>query len=162
MVERNIEADNSAMSLDIDFAPLDWEAPLPPNISSRTFSLILVAECIYNTESIPLLVNKLKRLIQRSPRAVILISIKVRITRANPCSGTSSTQSGFQRKFTNLTAGPWRTWVTVAAILPPAVDVYHPYCQVKGTNRFTTPLSSPYISDLVSALIVVRDAEDQR
>ena len=78
LVERNIEAANPAMSSNIDFAPLDWEAPLPPKIASRTFGLILVAECIYNTESIPLLVSTLERLIQRSPRAVILISTKIR------------------------------------------------------------------------------------
>ncbi|KAH0253533.1 hypothetical protein KCU91_g18440, partial [Aureobasidium melanogenum] len=78
LVERNIEAANPAMSSNIDFAPLDWEAPLPVKVSSRTFDLILVAECIYNSDSIPPLVDTLERLIQRSPKAVILLSTKVR------------------------------------------------------------------------------------
>ncbi|KAI5201750.1 hypothetical protein E4T42_04269 [Aureobasidium subglaciale] len=78
LVERNIAAANPAMSSNIDFAALDWEAPLPPKVSSRAFDLILVAECIYNSDSIPPLVDTLERLVQRSPRAVILISTKVR------------------------------------------------------------------------------------
>lgn len=78
LVARNIEAANPAMSSNIDFAPLDWEAPLPAKVASRTFGLILVAECIYNSDSIPPLVDTLERLIQRSPKAVILISTKVR------------------------------------------------------------------------------------
>lgn len=78
LVERNIEAANPAMSSVIDFAALDWEAPLPAKVAARTFDLILVAECIYNSDSIPPLVDTLERLVTRSPRAVILISTKVR------------------------------------------------------------------------------------
>ncbi|KAI4715323.1 hypothetical protein E4T48_08490 [Aureobasidium sp. EXF-10727] len=78
LVERNIEAANPAMSSHIDFAALDWEAPLPAKVASRAFDLILVAECIYNSDSIPPLVDTLERLIQRSPKAVVLISTKVR------------------------------------------------------------------------------------
>ena len=78
LVERNIEAANPAMSSHIEFAPLDWEAPLPPKVRGRTFGLILVAECIYNTDSIPPLIETLLALVQRSPNAVILISTKVR------------------------------------------------------------------------------------
>lgn len=78
LVERNIEAANPAMSSVIDFAPLDWEAPLPPKVKNRTFDLIVVAECIYNSDSIPPLIQTLLALIRRSPRAVILISTKVR------------------------------------------------------------------------------------
>lgn len=78
LVERNIEAANPAMSSTIEFAALDWEAPLPAKVASRAFDLVLVAECIYNSDSIPPLVDTLERLVQRSPRAVILISTKVR------------------------------------------------------------------------------------
>jgi SAM-dependent methyltransferase len=78
LVARNIEVANPAMSSKIEFAPLDWEAPLPLKVASRTFGLILVAECIYNSDSIPPLVDTLERLIQRSPKAVVLISTKVR------------------------------------------------------------------------------------
>lgn len=78
LVERNIEAANPAMLSNIDFCPLDWEQPLPPAVQSRLFDLIVVAECIYNTDSIPPLVETLLALTQRSPKAVILISTKVR------------------------------------------------------------------------------------
>jgi SAM-dependent methyltransferase len=78
LVERNIQIANPAMSSKIDFVALDWEAPLPATVSARTFDLILVAECIYNSDSIPPLVDTLERLVQRSPKAVVLISTKVR------------------------------------------------------------------------------------
>lgn len=78
LVERNIKAANPAMSSRIEFTPLDWEAPLPAKIQSRLFDLILVAECIYNSDSIPPLVDTLTALIKRSPKAVIVISTKVR------------------------------------------------------------------------------------
>jgi len=78
LVKRNIEAANLAISSQVKFVPLDWEAPLPSKVQSRSFDLILVAECIYNTDSIPPLVDTLSALVQRSPKAVILISTKVR------------------------------------------------------------------------------------
>ncbi|KAL1302267.1 hypothetical protein AAFC00_002688 [Neodothiora populina] len=78
LVDRNIEAANPAISSTIEFCPLDWEAPLPPKVKSRQFDLIIAAECIYNTDSIPPLVETLMALVQRSPKAVVLISTKVR------------------------------------------------------------------------------------
>ncbi|GAB7349653.1 hypothetical protein MBLNU459_g0329t1 [Dothideomycetes sp. NU459] len=78
LVARNIEAANLAISSRVEFVPLDWEAPLPPRVSSRNFDLIVVAECIYNTDSIPPLVETLALLLERSPKAVILLSTKVR------------------------------------------------------------------------------------
>lgn len=78
LVERNIEAANPAMSSAIDFLPLDWEAPLPTKVAARAFDLILVAECIYNSDSIPPLVDTLERLVKRSPKAIVLLSTKVR------------------------------------------------------------------------------------
>ncbi|KAF1355055.1 putative methyltransferase-domain-containing protein [Delphinella strobiligena] len=78
LVEQNISIAKPAMSSNIQFCPLDWEAPLPTKVRSRIFDLIIVAECIYNSDSIPPLVETLSALVQRSPKAVILISTKVR------------------------------------------------------------------------------------
>ena len=78
LVARNIEVSKPAMSSHIEFAALDWNAPLPAAVQSRNFDLILAAECIYNTDSIPLLVNTLSALIKRSPKAAIIVSTKFR------------------------------------------------------------------------------------
>lgn len=78
LVARNIEASNPAIQSTIEFAPLDWESPLPRQVHSRTFDIIIAAECIYNTDSIPPLVSTLSSLITKSPKAVVLVATKVR------------------------------------------------------------------------------------
>ena len=78
LVEHNIEAANLAISSSVKFAALDWEEPLPEAARSRTFDIIIAAECIYNTDSIPPLVRTLSALIAKSPKAVILIATKFR------------------------------------------------------------------------------------
>ncbi|GAM86381.1 hypothetical protein ANO11243_043950 [Dothideomycetidae sp. 11243] len=78
LVKRNIATANLAISSRIDFASLDWESPLPATIASRTFDIILAAECIYNSDSIPSLVSTLHALISRSPKAIAVISTKFR------------------------------------------------------------------------------------
>lgn len=78
LVARNIEAANCAMSSSLEFVPLDWEQPLPKKVLSRTFDMIVVAECIYNTDSIPPLIDTLSALLVRSPKAVIVLSTKIR------------------------------------------------------------------------------------
>ncbi|GAB7344068.1 hypothetical protein MBLNU457_1981t1 [Dothideomycetes sp. NU457] len=78
LVARNIEAASPAMSSHIEFAALDWDAPLPSAVQSRNFDIIVAAECIYNTDSIPPLVKTLTALVQRSPKAVVVISTKFR------------------------------------------------------------------------------------
>lgn len=57
---------------------LDWEAPLPEPCKQITFNLILVADCTYNTDSIPALVNVLAQLCKISPDVKILLAHKVR------------------------------------------------------------------------------------
>lgn len=78
LVARNIDAANCAMSSSLEFVPLDWEQPLPKKVQSRAFDIIVVAECIYNTDSIPPLIDTLSALLERSPKAVIVLSTKVR------------------------------------------------------------------------------------
>lgn len=78
LVERNIEAAFPAISSSIEFTPLDWEAELPLSVQSRSFDIIIAAECIYNTDSIPPLVNTICALLARSPKAIVLVSTKVR------------------------------------------------------------------------------------
>jgi len=75
---RNIKEMNPAMSSSVSFRPLDWDEPLPPGIQSKTFGVIIVAECTYNTDSIPALIHTLERLLKRSPKAIVCLSTKVR------------------------------------------------------------------------------------
>lgn len=78
LVAQNIECMTPANASTVSFAPLDWEAPLPPAVQSRTWDIIIAAECIYNVDSIPLLVSTLTSLIAASPGALIVVSTKVR------------------------------------------------------------------------------------
>ncbi|KAF4553911.1 Lysine methyltransferase-like protein 5 [Elsinoe fawcettii] len=78
LVERNMAAANLAISSRVDFAPLDWERKLPSNVASRTFEIIVAAECIYNSDSIPPLVRTIKALIAKSPKAIAIIATKFR------------------------------------------------------------------------------------
>ncbi|KAK5000941.1 hypothetical protein LTR66_000287 [Elasticomyces elasticus] len=78
IVQRNIACMKPALSSEVSFMPLDWDAPLPSAVSGRIFNLIVVAECIYNTDSIPPLVRTIAALLAKSPRAVVVVATKVR------------------------------------------------------------------------------------
>ncbi|PNS20521.1 Protein-lysine N-methyltransferase rrg1 [Sphaceloma murrayae] len=78
LVKRNIEAANLAISSKAAFAPLDWSRKLPPKIASRNFDMIIAAECIYNSDSIPPLVKTIQTLVARSPKAIVIIATKFR------------------------------------------------------------------------------------
>jgi predicted nicotinamide N-methyase len=78
IAQRNIESMNAAISSTAVFQPLNWEEPLPPSVADKTFDLILVADCTYNPDSTPALVDTFSKLVKRSPKAVLLLSMKVR------------------------------------------------------------------------------------
>jgi hypothetical protein len=78
LVAANIARLNPAINSKVSFHPLDWEAPLPKPVHSRIHDLIIVSECTYNTDTLQPLVNTLKALITRSPKAVIVVSTKTR------------------------------------------------------------------------------------
>lgn len=75
---RNIANMNPAMSSLSTFMRLDWELPLPNAVENRTFDIIIVSECTYNTDTIPALVRTLSALNRKSQKAVVLVSTKVR------------------------------------------------------------------------------------
>ncbi|KAK6529071.1 hypothetical protein TWF694_004289 [Orbilia ellipsospora] len=62
----------------VTYSPLDWSEALPSWCESTKFDLILVADCTYNTSSIPYLVKVLDELSTSSPGVVILLAHKVR------------------------------------------------------------------------------------
>jgi len=78
LVQANINRMNPAINSRVGFAPLDWEAPLPNEVSSRSHDLIIVSECTYNTDTLQPLVNTLTALTKRSPKAAIVVSTKKR------------------------------------------------------------------------------------
>lgn len=78
IAQRNIDGMNPAMMSTVSFTELNWEQPLPDTVKSRSHDLILVADCTYNPDSGPALVHTLSALVEKSPRAVVLLSMKVR------------------------------------------------------------------------------------
>lgn len=78
IAQKNIEAMNPAMSSRATFVPLDWDEPLPKPVRERQYDMIIISDCTYNPDSSPALVNTLKALTARSPKAIIVLAMKVR------------------------------------------------------------------------------------
>lgn len=78
LVKANISRLNPAINSKVSFHPLDWMAPLPKDVHARVHDLIIVSECTYNTDTLQPLVDTLKALVTRSPKAIIIVSTKTR------------------------------------------------------------------------------------
>lgn len=57
---------------------LDWSSPLPLNINSAKWDLVVVADCTYNPDVVPDLVQTLSRLAEGNRDVVVLLAMKVR------------------------------------------------------------------------------------
>lgn len=80
IMTRNIHSNlcsNGSTKSSIEYQNLDWEQP-PDHLCSRPIELILVSDCTYNADSLPVLVHCLERLVRMSPGAIILVSLKRR------------------------------------------------------------------------------------
>lgn len=80
LVKRNIAANKAAKRSNASFQVLDWSTALPQNIAKQRYDLILVADCIYNEDSIPALVKTLASLGASSPDVLIIVATKTRHT----------------------------------------------------------------------------------
>ncbi|QIX00056.1 hypothetical protein AMS68_005573 [Peltaster fructicola] len=80
LVVANVDRLNPAMNSKVSFVPLDWEEPIPARLRSRANDLIVVSECTYNADTLQTLVNTLTAILERSPKAVIVVSTKTRHT----------------------------------------------------------------------------------
>ncbi|KAI9714523.1 MAG: hypothetical protein M1820_000484 [Bogoriella megaspora] len=78
LVQRNIAGMNPAMSSEVRFEPLDWEAEIPPKIRDKMLDIIVVADCTYNPDSAPDLVRTIAAFTSRSPKAIVVVSMKNR------------------------------------------------------------------------------------
>jgi predicted nicotinamide N-methyase len=59
--------------------PYDWYDAVPPEtLASTKFDLIVVSDCTYNLDSLPMLVRALNTLLARSPGAKVVLSTKFR------------------------------------------------------------------------------------
>ena len=74
----NIAKARSAAGSNLSAADLDWGDDLPGFVATGEYHLILVSDCTYNSDSIPTLIKTLNALMEKSPRASIVVSMKVR------------------------------------------------------------------------------------
>jgi predicted nicotinamide N-methyase len=77
IITRNINASHPATMSSVKYRNLDWGNP-PDDLCSCPIELILVSDCTYNEDSLPVLVSALDRLVRTSPDAVILVALKRR------------------------------------------------------------------------------------
>ncbi|CAG8904705.1 unnamed protein product [Penicillium egyptiacum] len=75
IITRNMNAARPAPQSRLRYQNLDWEQPLD---HLGSLDLILVSDCTYNADSLPVLVSCLDRLVQASPGALVLVSLKRR------------------------------------------------------------------------------------
>ncbi|KAI5849984.1 UPF0665 family protein c [Tricharina praecox] len=73
-----ISAKNISSHTEISFCALDWDLPIPLDIAAQRFDLILVADCMYNVDAAPALVNVITTLLRVSPRALLTVAHKHR------------------------------------------------------------------------------------
>jgi len=57
---------------------LNWSQPLPSTVASQSFDLIVVADCTYNPDVAPDLVNTLKAVAEGNRDVLVLVAMKVR------------------------------------------------------------------------------------
>lgn len=78
IMARNLQIAQSAPESEARFKILDWEEELDADVTEKPIDLVLVSDCTYNADSLPALVQVLDRLLQSSPNAVVLVSLKRR------------------------------------------------------------------------------------
>ena len=57
---------------------LDWSSPLPSNVAETKWDLVLVADCTYNPDVVPDLVQTLGRIADQNQEVLVCLAMKVR------------------------------------------------------------------------------------
>lgn len=78
ILDRNIAQARPAYRSRLSKAVLNWDDGLPTAVADGRYHLFLVSDCTYNSDSIPALIRTLHALIQNSPGAVVVVSMKLR------------------------------------------------------------------------------------
>ncbi len=80
ILDFNITRARPAFRSKLSKVTLNWDDDLPMAVAKAEYHLFLVSDCTYNSDSIPALVRTLHALSGKSPKASILVSMKVRHT----------------------------------------------------------------------------------
>ena len=78
LLESNVSQGRYAFGSRTDTSLLDWSEEIPHDLQNQKYDLIIVSDCTYNCDSIPMLVNKLEALLNISPQALAVVSMKTR------------------------------------------------------------------------------------
>ncbi len=78
ILSRNISSYALSSSTNLSQQILDWASPLPANVQSTIWELVVVSDCTYNPDVVPDLVATLKSLAKINREVVILLAMKVR------------------------------------------------------------------------------------
>lgn len=78
IAQKNIAAMSLAMASSARFETLDWDKPLTPAVEHQVFDMIVASDCTYNPDTSPALVKTLLALVARSPKAIVVLAMKVR------------------------------------------------------------------------------------
>lgn len=78
ILTHNIHHAEVAQDSVLEKMTLDWNQELPAVVQRQRFDLVVVSDCTYNCDSIPSLVKTIEALAAHSPRALTLVSMKVR------------------------------------------------------------------------------------
>ncbi|KAH7072935.1 putative methyltransferase-domain-containing protein [Paraphoma chrysanthemicola] len=80
IVERNIRESRLAKGANVTFQELDWDEEMPSTIKEKSspLDMVVAADCTYNSDSSPALVNTLQRLAEISPQVQVAIAMKMR------------------------------------------------------------------------------------
>lgn len=78
VLEQNIRTATLATGSRVSKAILDWDGELPEAVAHEVFDLVLISDCTYNCDSIPALIQMLGLLIDKSPKALVVVAMKVR------------------------------------------------------------------------------------
>jgi predicted nicotinamide N-methyase len=80
ILDVNVGTSHSALRDRLAHQVLDWSHPLPPNIAETKWDMVLVADCTYNPDVVPDLVQTLKTLVTGNGAKMlkVVLAMKVR------------------------------------------------------------------------------------
>ena len=78
IVSRNVRVAQPASGATVQFEVLDWDEGPGDLIAHRQYTLIIVSDCTYNSDSMPALVRTLRSLVEFSTNAVVMVGLKRR------------------------------------------------------------------------------------
>lgn len=78
LLKFNVSQGRYASGSRTDTSVLDWSEEIPQDLQNQKYDLIIVSDCTYNCDSIPMLVSKLEALLDVSPQALAVVSMKTR------------------------------------------------------------------------------------